>query len=291
MTGIKNLTQSDEVIKRLMTDLQANNIDALALLNHFKKPATYDLDAVFTTLSADSDIMQAFNHLREQHPASDYARRSWQRFSVNADALANNTTTYGLGGITAVNDAFCSNGSIVAFKDLGEYETQAAVCSSLDVTGKRLTVSQGGLYQLSASFCLGFFPSDSYTVDFSDRVVELAGSGLLKTPVQFTLVIIPAGQTAPRSWHPLVTSTLSQQDMIAGRKRVMGGSLSLKLVAGDTVELIFNRGSQLGRYRKTVAGSSTYTSEHIGYSKYVSNLIGSNPVRDIHNWVEILRLA
>ena len=291
MTGTKNLVQSDEVINRLMVDLQSNSSDAIALRNHFKIPQTYDLATTFNTLTGDPLVIQAFERMREQHPASDYGHRSWQRFSVNPDVMLNNAGSAGLSGITNTNDAYSSNGAIIAFKDLGDSEAGAPTCAALDITGKRLTVSQGGLYQLSAAFCMGFFPSDGYTTDFSDRVVEITNTNLLQTPVSFMAVVIPAGQTVPRSWHPLITSSLSQQDMINGRRRVMGGSHTLKLVAGDTVEMIFNRGSRLGRYRKTVSGTSTYVNEHIAFSKYVSNLVGANPVRDMHNWVEILRLS
>lgn len=291
MTGVNQLTQPNEVIGQLMADLQAGTPAAQTLLELMKLPPDYNLNSLFTGLVADTDVQHAFARLREMHPASDYAKRCWQRWHVNLDALDNGASSLGIGSPTIVNDGRMSTNTTLQFNYLNDIELNATAIAALATNGLSMTVSQSGVYRISGSFCLAFYPSNALVGDFSDRVVEVTDSSFLKTPLNVMLKVTASAGVAPRSYHTLFDTFMSQADLQANRKRFVGGSTELRLIAGDKLSVGFQRGSQLGRYRRVVGGVTAYAKEVIGLSKFASTDIGANSVRDTQNWLELIRLS
>lgn len=297
MSTMTQLTQTDEVISRLMTDLQAGSADATALLNHLKTPATYDLPVLFTALTADTEVKAAFSGLQELLPASTYTKRAWHRYHLNADNAALELTSVMYPALTALNDGKMSRADLLVFSNMDDREYTAVTAAELAGNGTYFNVMQDGVYRISASFCLRFYPKaqGNVTADFSDQTVTLAAPSFKTTPVDVIATVTSDGLlglgASPRSYHRLAEGRMSQGDLMGGRKRSLGGSIELRLVAGDRVSLIFERGSRLGTYSKTVGGVTTVTEEAIGFAKVVGPYFYSNTSRDEQNWVEVTRIS
>lgn len=287
-----NLTQTNEVIARLLQDLANNTGNAQELRELLKVPSTYDLAAIFNTLRVDPDVQNAFKRLKASQPASNYAHRSRQRWYVNASTVDANTTTQGFGSSTLSNDAFLSSDQEVVFDVTDDREQASAPATSIESGNKKLIIAQDGVYRINTALCMSFYPEGVLTGDFSDRQVEFIHTDMLTTPVKAFLTVTPiAPATAARSHHVMVNGRLSQGDMSGNRKRFFGGSVELRLLAGDRVSLHLQRGSQMGRYKRVVSGVTSYVKEVIGLTKTFAPFIGSNPANDDQNWLEIIRIS
>lgn len=290
MTTTHSLPETGEAIGILLQELQGDTPAAQQLRESLKLPKTYDDRTIWEAAAVLPVVVTAFDRLNENLPTSTYAARARHRFSINPDSLAASFSNTIHPAPTAVDDNRKSASAVMQWNDLGDTAVGPSETVFIDASRRKFAIVTTGLYSISTSLCLSFFPTTHLDATFDDQTITTTNNTMKGVGVRMIMEVYQANVLEYSL--TLVDGMLSRADLINRRRRFMGGSIDIELTAGSSVRFVFQRDSRLGRYSKLNAGNPTpvVTNEGVGFSKFIP-ADATNQLRDTQNWVEFVRLA
>lgn len=280
MTEIAKIVETVETTKALLAELQANSTASQVLRQEVTEDQTCDFSTVPSILQEVS-MKAAFAHLQEFGTPSAYANRFWQNFWINNDAVSTARTLITLGSDTHTKSNQLTRSRFVPFSDIVD-RSEVIDGASLDNDVTNITINQTGVWIVSWTCALGFYPEGYGNQAFGGMTIDPVLTDVVKAGMG--LVITDGANTRYAGFSE---ASLTGKHLKEGSMKTIGGSQVMKINQGSKIRLFMARSGGIGSFMNV----TTPIKETIGLRKMQNTLTGGIPARDASNFLSLIRIS
>ena len=256
----------------------------------FPDPNTKTMMEVFTDLSTDPHVVDAFVPLKEPMPSAQYGTRSTIRYHFNQDSVGPDSSSVNILGNTDDIPSLMPEVVYPTMYDYGIGNNSSAQFNTSSSSVAFCTVNTEGVYQFNGQINLGVIPTD-YNGDYTALPIMFLNSdqnsyfNYRVSLYQYSSTAIADGNFENEivTCHVLAVGAFSGNNILKVARKTRGFSVTLRANAGDKFRLAIERGKTIAWYDGTIQDS-------LRLIKNV-NLSGSNPTRDTSNYMDVICLV
>lgn len=256
----------------------------------FPDPDLKSMMEVFTDLTTDPHVVDAFIPLKEPMLSAQYGSRSTIRYQFNEDSVENGSSSINVLGNT---DGIPTLMTEVVYPTMFDYNVGNNSSAQFLIPSNAVdfcTVATGGIYQFNGQINLGILPT-SYIDDYTSLPITFLNStqetyfNYRVNLYQYSSDVDPDGnfENDIVTCHTLAVGAFSGSNILKLARKARGFSITLRAHQGDKFRLGIERGKTIAWYDSTIQ-------ESLRLVKKV-DLSSSNPTRDTSNYMDVICLV